>query len=156
MQKIAAFVLIISFLFTSACKKAESPDAVDPARNGTHFPGPKASILIAKEWKLTDKTVTYNNGLPTEDFTNVPDCVKDNVISFVKEKVYTVDESIDVCPNAPKTTTYNWTTENEEQTLVLNNKSWQVISLTDNEMIIRYTTTSASLTAITTEKYTAQ
>lgn len=148
-------LLLVPFLF-SACKKSESPDPNDPARNGEHFPGPKASVLISKQWKLTDKKVVYDNGLPTEDFSNVPDCTKDNLISFAQNKKYTIDEAIDVCPGNNQTTTLDWTTTNEEQTVVMNNKNWSLISVSNTTMVLQYINSSQSLTVTTTETYTAQ
>ena len=148
-------LLLIPFLFT-ACKKEESPNPNDPAKNGEHFPGPKASVLISKQWKLTDKVVVYSNGLPTEDFSNVPDCTKDNLISFTQNKKYTVDEAVDVCPGNSQTTTFDWTTANEEQTMIMNNKSWRLVSISNTSMVLQYTNSSQSLTVTTTETYTAQ
>lgn len=148
-------LLLVPFLF-SACKKSESPDPNDPARNGEHFPGPKASVLISKQWKLTDKKVVYDNGLPTEDFSNVPDCTKDNLISFAQNKKYTIDEAIDVCPGNNQTTTLDWTTTNEEQTVVMNNKNWSLVSISSTSLVLQYTNSSPSLTVTTTETYTAQ
>lgn len=154
MQK-TILLLLVPFLFT-ACKKDESPDPNDPARNGTHFPGPKALTIIAEQWKLTDKTVDYSNGLPGEDFSNVPDCVKDNIIAFTQNKKYTIDEATDVCPNEPQTTTLDWATEDNEQTLVLNNKNWQLESITNTTMVIKNINAGPNLTVTTLETYTAQ
>jgi hypothetical protein len=155
MQK-QILLLLIPFLF-SACKKEESPAPTDPDRNGTHFPGPKAQTIISKEWKLTDKTVDYSNGLPGEDFSNVPDCVKDNIIAFAQNKKYTIDESVDVCPNEPQTSKLDWATEDNEQTLVLNNRKWQLQSISQNTMVLKeINDANPNLTVTTVETYTAQ
>jgi hypothetical protein len=154
MQK-TILLLLIPFLFT-ACKKEESPDPSDPARNGTHFPGPKALNIIAKQWKLTDKTVDYSNGLPGEDFSNVPDCVKDNVIAFAQNKKYTIDEANDICPNQPQTSTLDWTTEDDEQTVVLNNKKWQLQTISATTMVLKEINAGPNLTVTTVATYTAQ
>lgn len=154
MQKIF-LLLLIPFLF-AACKKEESPNPNDPNRSGTHFPGPKALNVIAKQWKLTDKTVDYSNGLPGEDFSNVPDCVKDNIVVFDKNKKYTIDEAVDVCPNEPQTTILDWTTEDDEQTIVLNNKKWQLQSITSTTMVLKEINAGPNLTVTTVETYTAQ
>lgn len=154
MQKLA-LLLIVPFLF-SACKKEESPNPNDPARNGTHFPGPKASVIISKQWKLTNKVVEYSNGLPTEDFSNVPACTKDNIITFAQSKKYTIDEAVDVCPGNQQTTTLDWVTADDEQTVVMNNKNWSLISLSNTTMVLKYINSSQQLTVTVTETYTAQ
>lgn len=148
-------LLLIPFLF-SACKKEESPNPYDPARHGEHFPGAKASVLISKQWKLTDKKVVYDNGLPTEDFSNVPDCTKDNLISFAQNKKYTIDEAVDVCPGNPQIKTLDWATANDEQTVIMDNKNWSLLSISSTSMVLQYTNSSQSLTVTTTETYTAQ
>lgn len=154
-MKKLVLLLVVPFLF-SACKKEESPNPNDPARNGVQFPGPKAAILISKQWKLTDKVVVYSNGLPTEDFSNVPDCTKDNLISFAQNKKYTIDEAVDVCPGNNQTTTLDWSTANDEQTVIMNNKSWSLMSVSSSTMVLQYSNSSQSLTVTTTETYTAQ
>lgn len=156
MQK--TILLLIAFtLIIASCKKAESPDPTNVPRDGEHFPGPKATTIIAKKWKLTNKTVDYSNGLPGEDFTNVPDCVKDNLISFAQNKKYTIDEAMDVCPNEPQTTTLDWSTANEEQTVILNNRSWQLESLTATTMVLKEVNdANPNLIVTTVETYTAQ
>lgn len=155
MQKLL-LLLFIPFVF-SACKKEESPDAVDPAKPYVEpFPGPKAALMVAKKWKLTDKTVEYSNGLPTETFSNVPACTKDNLISFIPTKKYTIDEATDVCPGNTPTTTLDWSTTNNEQIVVLNKVNWLLVSVSATTLVLRNLNTTTALTTTTTETYTAQ
>jgi len=154
MQK-TVLLLLIPFLFT-ACSKKESINPTPTTDSATHFPGAKALIIIGEKWVLTNKTVDYTNGLPSEDFSNVPDCVKDNIISFARNREFTVDEAVDVCPTKPQNTTFNWVTQDDEQTLVLNNKNWQLVSITNTTMVLKNINKSSSITATTVETYTAQ
>ncbi|MGV3596429.1 MAG: hypothetical protein ACO1PI_01100 [Bacteroidota bacterium] len=146
-------------LVISACKKEESPDPGNV--NGskvvtTPFPGPKAQVMIAEKWKLTNKTVEYSNGLPTEDFSNVPACQKDNVITFKATKKYDVEETTDVCPGNQPVTTYNWVVDNNEQTITLNGTTWNIVSVDNTTLVLKHISSSQFLTVTTNETYTAQ
>jgi hypothetical protein len=156
MQKLV--LIICASLALSSCKKEESPDPVDVNRNtnASIFPGPKAEVIISKTWKLTNKLVEYTNGLPTEDFTNVPTCQKDNLLVFKKTKKYDVEEAVDVCPGKQATTTYDWKTSDDETTVVLNGTTWQIVTVNNTTMQLRNINASPVLTITTTETYTAQ
>lgn len=154
MRKILFVILVISTL--AACKKEESPNPVDYNRAPDNFPGPKAAIIIAKQWKLTDKTIEYSNGLPSETFSNVPDCQKDNLFAFKSNRKYDVNETTDICPGNPAVTTHTWTTNDGEQALTLNGTKYEILSLSGSTMKLRNIVTSPPITVTTVETYTAQ
>lgn len=147
-------LLVIVIIAFSACKKEESPNPVQPVVTPGNFPGPKAQVIISNQWKLTDKKIEYSNGLPTEDFTNVPSCQKDNVISFNRNKQYAVNESADMCPGNPQTITYNWSSD--DQVIVLNNVKWNILSVDNTTLKMQNVNSSPFATVTTTETYTAQ
>jgi hypothetical protein len=151
-------LIICATLALSSCKKEESPDPKDVNRNtnASIFPGPKAEVVISNTWKLTDKVVEYTNGLPTEDFTNVPACQKDNLLVFKKTKKYDVQEATNICPGNQPTTTYDWKTSDDESTITLNGTVWQVVTVDNTTMKLRNINASQALTVTTTETYTAQ
>lgn len=154
MRKTVFIFLLISTL--AACKKEESPNPVDYNRTPDNFPGPKAEMIIAKQWKLTDKTIDYSNGLPSENFSNVPDCQKDNLLAFKSNRKYDVNETTDVCPGNAPITTLSWTTNDGEQAVTLNGTKYEIVSLSTTTMKLRNIVTSPPITVTTVETYTAQ
>lgn len=154
MRKTILIILVISTF--AACKKEESPNPASYNRTPDAFPGPKAEMIIAKKWKLTDKTVDYSNGLPSENFNNVPDCQKDNLFAFKSNRKYDINETTDVCPGNPSVTTLSWTTNDGEQSVTLNGTKYEIVSLSSTTMKLRNIITSPPITVTTVETYTAQ
>lgn len=149
------FILLSIPLAFTACKKEESPEPTQGPVNIT-FPGPKANVIINKNWKLTDKLIEYSNGLPSETYSNVPDCQKDNLIKFKPNKQYDINEAVDMCPGQPPVTTHNWSMTSNEQQINIDNTRWDIVSVSETTLQIRNINKGPTLMVTTTETYTAQ
>jgi hypothetical protein len=120
-----ACLSIVAFSAPS-CDKDEDP------------PPTKTEVISRSPWIFLSATA---NG---SDVSNTPQlaCFKDNTITFAENNTYTVVEGAVVC-NPSTAGTFNWSFQNSETTLVLDQPlfpggsgSFTIVSLTESNLVI--------------------
>ncbi|MGV3598032.1 MAG: hypothetical protein ACO1PI_09195 [Bacteroidota bacterium] len=108
-------------LTATSCKK-DVEESVKPTPTPTPT-ATKTQLLTAKSWKRTSM-VSRN----IELFTFMPDCEKDNVMSFKSNLTYISDEGASKCtPTAPQTENGSWKFINAEAAMLIDNTDTMII-----------------------------
>jgi Lipocalin-like domain len=142
------YLFLLSFVFIVACKK----DSDAAGKSNT-------DLLSGAAWKFDNAKVDINND-GTGD-VDVPDnvlatCIKDNLISFLKDKSGKISEGASKCtPTDPTERPFTWEFTNNEKTIKITNGSFfglgdtiDIISLTDTELKAKLSITSAGVTTV--------
>lgn len=131
-----------------ACKKDKDSSSVS-----------NTDLLSSSAWKFDNAKFDINND-GTGDF-DVPanlieTCIKDNLISFLKDKSGKINEGASKCaPTDPTDRPFTWEFINSEKTIKITNGSFfglsdtiDIISLTATELKVKLSVTNAGVTTI--------
>ncbi len=147
MKTIPFFVLITLALFTfSACEKGG--DVVDPPSN--------TELIADGPWELigqmVDPPVTVNGTPVSNEFAQLDECVKDNILDFTETGSFTIDEGVTKCDstNAQLFNYGTWSFSDAETKITLDgngtNNEFNVVSIDRDKLIISEIFTDNNLT----------
>jgi hypothetical protein len=106
------FILVtsISFVFLS-CKKDDSSSNAQT----------KTDLITKSSWKYEDAgaDADRNGTIDISLSSQIPSCLKDNILTLTANGSGTVDEGADVCASVPQTTPVTWSFDNNETYLNL-------------------------------------
>ena len=130
-------ILAISVLVFSACKKDSDNDK----------PKTNTDLLTQASWKFSSASASGFGDVSSQ----VPDCYKDNIYTFVADGTGSTDESTNVC--SPSTAgAFTWSFMNNETTLHVStplftggSSDFTIMTLNETNLIVSQTMTIAPL-----------
>lgn len=138
-----AFVLLL----LSACSKEDDSSATTNTPQAS-----KKELLTAKPWKY--KSWTVAPGLKdslgntfTDYYAYLPQCEKDDIITFATTGSVTIDEGPSKCDaNDPQEQISVWSFSNNEGKLNMGGFAYNITTLTSTEMVLTFTDLQGSTT----------
>lgn len=135
-----------ALLLLSACSKSD-----DSSTNNTQQV-PKKELLTASSWKY--KSWTVNPGLQdslgntfTDYYAYLPQCEKDDIITFATNGSVTIDEGASKCDaNDPQEQVNTWAFTNNESKLNMGGFAYNITTLTSTEMVLTFSDLQGSTT----------
>lgn len=146
MKTIPFFVLLTLAIFTfSACEKGG--DVVDPPSN--------TELIADGPWELiaqmVDPPVTVNGTPVSNEYAQLTDCLKDNIVDFTETGSFTVDEGATKC-DATDPDLFNsgsWSFSDSETIITLDGASgteiYNVVSISRSQLVLSQTFTDNNL-----------
>lgn len=120
--KVTAFFLLIIIVFT-ACKKTKVKTKTD--------------LLTQSTWRF-DKATAFGTDISSQ----IPTCIKDNIITFVSNGTGTISEGLDICV-PPTSGSLMWSFQNTETILNLSaplfpggSGSFTIVTLNETNLVI--------------------
>lgn len=138
-----AFVLLL----LSACSKND-----DSSANTTTPQPSKKELLTANSWKYKSWTVTPGlqdslGNTFTDYYAYLPQCEKDDIITFATNGGVTIDEGASKCDaNDPQEQIGTWSFLNNETKLNMNGYTYSIATLTSTELVLTFTDLQGSTT----------
>jgi hypothetical protein len=142
------YLFLVAIVFIMACKKDKDGSSVS-----------NTDLISSAAWKFDNAKIDLNND-GTGDL-DVPDnllaaCIKDNLISFSKDKSGKINEGAAKCaPTDPTDRPFTWEFINSEKTIKITNGSFfglgdtiDIISLTSTELKAKLSVTNSGVTTI--------
>lgn len=137
------FILLsLATVVFSGCKKDDS----DPAPTTS-----KTTILAQQSWKFNNAGLDPNkDGTIDTDVSNqIPDCLKDNILSFSTNGSGSLDEGAAKCNSGdPQTTPFTWNFVSNETLINVNGNAiagkggqYKVVALTNTQLSLSKDTT---------------
>ena len=152
MKKNFSVVLILSAMFiAAACTKTEEP-------SGYVKPDTPQELIMAGSWKMSSARFKIDNGEWFDFYGSIPECLRNNVLSFPTTDVFVEDEGDTKCNAADpqKKEDGNWGFKWNESKIVYSTPIFDtavkvydtteqiLLSLTEDHMIIKYTEATGS------------
>ena len=143
MRSIITLAILSFSIFFSACKKDSNKDK----------PKTNTDLITQATWKFSSASATGFGDISSQ----VPDCDKDNIYTFVSDGSGNVNESSNVCsPSSAGAFTWNFT--NNETGLHVStalfptgSSDLTIVSLTETNLVVSQTMTIAPLPPTTVE-----
>jgi hypothetical protein len=127
--KLNLFLIAIVALAMGSCKKDKTV----------------SELLTTGSWKFTVITIDPgidldgSGSLVTDLFAQLDACDKDDLTIFKSGGISNYDEGAVKCDSSsPQTTTGTWVLSADEKTLTFDGESWQILSLDDSTLKVKY------------------
>lgn len=138
MKSTYLFAVLFSVAFVSCDKKDDDKETS------------KTELITSTSWKYENAGIDNdrNGTIELNVDSQIPTCLKDNVITFAVGGTGTVAESTNVCPGAAASTAITWSFSNNEQTLTLGGGG--IAGISGSFKLLALNTTTLSLGRDTT------
>jgi len=133
MKKVLLTTALLSTLLFTNCKKEETTKTT-PVKT-------KTDLITSAKWKTTAFTVNpgidIGGSIITDFYTQMDDCDKDDTEKFEVGGLGSSDEGSTKCdPMDPQTVAFTWSFTSNETKLIQDTDTYDIISLTESELII--------------------